>query len=111
MSKVMNKAKKITVSLSQPLVIADKEFEKITIREPLANDLRGISITQLQLSEGDAVLDMLERVTDIHGENLQRLSISDFASLSNVILGFLFPAQMPTILESIKAGGAEVTVA
>lgn len=107
----MSRAKKITVILSQPLMIADKEFTEITVREPIANDLRGISITQLQLSEGDAVLDVLERVTDIHSDNLQRLSISDFALLSNVILGFLFPAQMPTILDSMMAGGTEVTVA
>lgn len=111
MSKVMNQAKKITVSLSKPLMIADKEFPTITIREPLANDLRGVSITKLQLSDGDAVLSVLERVTDIHMENLQRLSISDFSALSNVIVGFLFPNQMPNILESIKVGGIEVTVA
>ena len=107
----MSKGKKITVALTQPIMIADKEFAEITVREPLANDLRGVSISQLQISEGDATLRVLERVTDIHIENLQRLSLSDFAALSNVILGFLFPQQMQTILESIKAGGTVVTVA
>lgn len=107
----MSKGKKITVALTQPIMIADKEFAEITVREPLANDLRGVSISQLQMSEGDATLRVLERVSDIHIENLQRLSLSDFAALSNVILGFLFPAQMPTILESIQAGGTTVTVA
>ncbi|UNM96740.1 phage tail assembly protein [Ignatzschineria rhizosphaerae] len=111
MSKVISRAKKITVALSQPLMIADKEFTEITVREPIANDLRGISITQLQMSEGDAVLSVLERVTDIHEENLQRLSVSDFSTLSNVILGFLFPKQMQNILEGIKQGGSEITIA
>lgn len=107
----MAKGKVITVVLAQALMIADKAFTEITVREPLANDLRGVSITQLQMSEGDATLRVLERVSDIHMENLQRLSLSDFAALSNVILGFLFPAQMQSILASIQAGGTTVTVA
>lgn len=107
----MAKGKVITVVLAQALMIADKTFTEITVREPLANDLRGVSITQLQMSEGDATLRVLERVTDIHMENLQRLSLSDFAALSNVILGFLFPTQMQSILASIQAGGTTVTVA
>lgn len=103
--------KNITVSLNQPLTIADREFTEITLREPIANDLRGLSITQLQMSDGDTVLKLLERITDIHAENLARLSISDISTLSNVILGFLFPKQMSTILESIEAGGTTVAVA
>ena len=103
--------KNITVSLNQPLTIADREFTEITLREPIANDLRGLSITQLQMSDGDTVLKLLERITDIHAENLSRLSISDISTLSNVFLGFLFPKQMSTILESIEAGGATVAVA
>lgn len=100
-----------TLGLSKPLTIAGEEFATITLREPLANDLRGISITQLQMSDGESVLKLLERITDIHEENLQRLSISDIGALSNVILGFLFPQQMPTILDGIKAAGVDLTVA
>lgn len=107
----MSKGKKITVALVQPIMIADKEFAEITIREPIANDLRGISITQLQMSEADATFKILERVTDIHVESLQRLSLSDFAALSNVILGFLFPQQMQSILEGIELAGNKLTIA
>lgn len=107
----MKKINTITVGLNQPLTIADKEFTKITVREPIANDLRGISITQLQMSDGETVLKLLERITDVHADNLARLSLGDISALSNVILGFLFPKQMSGILESIEAGGTTVAVA
>lgn len=102
--------KKITVTLSQPLKVADREFTQITVKEPIANDLRGISITELQMSYGDTVLKLLERVTDIHADNLARLSLGDISNLSNIIVGFLFPKQMPVILESAKESGAEIKV-
>lgn len=107
----MKKINTITVGLKQPLTIADKEFTEITVREPIANDLRGISITQLQMSDGETVLKLLERITDVHADNLARLSLGDIIALSNVILGFLFPIQMSDILESIEASGATVVVA
>ncbi|MGX2040667.1 phage tail assembly protein [Methylocaldum sp. MU1018] len=79
-----------TVKLSTPIKRGDKEITEITLREPSAGELRGVSLANLLQMEVGTVSKVLERVSEptLDAAALADLPARDLTSLSLELVNF-----------------------
>ena len=88
MAKATNK-----VELETPIKRGSEEINTVTIRQPAAGELRGVSLLELMNLNTDAVIKVLPRITTpalTEGE-LKQLTPADLVQLATEIVGFLVP--------------------
>lgn len=98
----------VTVTLQEPIEIAGKEYKEITLKKPYAGNLRGLSITQLQTGDTEQTIRFISRVSDLPVAAIERLSLADFNSLSNLVFGFLYPKSLNDIVSGLSEMGLQV---
>lgn len=105
-----NKIEAVTVSLQEPLEIAGKTYNEITLKKPYAGNLKGISLTQLQAGETTQTIKFISKVSDLPVDAIERLSLSDFNAINTLVLGFLYPQSLKDILEGLKELGTNTEI-
>lgn len=78
------------VKLSRPLKIGDRTVAEVTIRRPKVKDLRAMEKAREPGStEMDQGIAMAATLCDLPLEAMDEMDAADFASISEVITGFL----------------------
>lgn len=112
MSKKEEKIKEtitgVTLKLDEPVMIGEKEYTEITLKKPLAGNLRGISITQLQSGDTQQVMNFVSAVSDWPLPSVERLSLGDLNMINNIVLGFLFPKNLNDLVKGLQESGAKI---
>lgn len=88
----MSKTESIT--LEQPLQRGEQIIDQITIRKPVAGELRGIALVNLIQMDVDALARVLPRITDptLTESDVNRMDPADLMQAGSVVAGFLLPA-------------------
>lgn len=98
----------VTLKLNESVMIGEKEYKEITLQKPLAGNMRGISITQLQNGDTQQVMKFVSAVSDWPLTAVERLDLGDFNTLNNLVLGFLFPQNLQDLVKGLKESGADL---
>lgn len=78
------------VKLSRPLKIGDRTVAEVTIRRPKVKDLRAMEkVREPGSTEMDQGIAMAATLCDLPLEAMDEMDAADFASISEVITGFL----------------------
>ena len=87
------------VTLDKPIRRAGQTIEKVTLIEPNAGTLRGVSLAAVAQSEVDALIKVLPRMTypALTAQELTAMNLPDMLSLAAKVIGFLSPASAEKI--------------
>lgn len=79
-----------TVTLSRPIIRGDKEITEITLHEPNAGALRGLSIGDVINAKSDTIVALVPRISDpkITEEEMRKMNLRDLAMLAGGISDF-----------------------
>lgn len=85
--------KQVVVELENPIVRDGKEITEVTVRMPMAGDLRGMGLQQLMNGGILEIQTVLRRVTTpmLTEADFADMPGADFISLSSEVMGFLTP--------------------
>lgn len=79
------------ISFKTPITRGNQVFEAVEVREPLAGDLRGLSMAQVFNMDTDAIIKLSARITSpaILEHEIAALSLGDFTAIALAIVGYL----------------------
>ncbi|RKR54205.1 tail assembly chaperone E/41/14-like protein [Yokenella regensburgei] len=82
-----------TVFLDTPIKRAGQTLESITLTEPNAGTLRGVSLAAVAQSEVDALIKVLPRMTypALTETEVAAMKLPDLLQLAGKVIGFLSP--------------------
>lgn len=80
------KVKRVTVQLSEPIMVENQEVASLTLRRPKAGDL---IVTDHAKGDMGKTFALLERLTATPESSLRELEMEDFAELSEKLADFL----------------------
>lgn len=82
------------VTLDKPIKRAGQMIEQVTLIEPNAGTLRGVSLAAVAQSEVDALIKVLPRMTypALTEQELSAMALPDMLTLAAKVIGFLSPA-------------------
>lgn len=82
-----------TVTLDKPIKRAGQTIDTVTLIEPNAGTLRGVSLAAVAQSEVDALIKVLPRMTSpaLTTQELTAMNLPDMLSLAAKVIGFLSP--------------------
>jgi len=85
--------KQVVVNLENPIIRDGKEITEVTVRMPMAGDLRGTSLQQLMSGGTTEIQTVLRRVTSpmLTDKDFEAMPGNDFIELSTEVMGFLTP--------------------
>lgn len=80
-----------TVTLTRPLKRGDKEIAEISLHEPTAGTLRGLSVNDVINGKADAIITLTPRISDpkLTEAEMSAMNMRDLALISGEIVGFL----------------------
>ena len=89
-------AKTKNVDLKHPLGTGEKRIDTITLRRPMAGDLRGVKLVDLMQMDAEAVCQLVARISTplVTASRFWELDASDLLSVSMEVVGFF--ASEPT---------------
>ena len=82
-----------TLTLDTPIKRGDTDITELSLRKPLAGELRGIALTDLIQMDVDALAKVLPRITTpaLTEHEVGRMDIADLMQAGIVVSGFLLP--------------------
>ncbi len=96
------------ITLKRPLTVGEQVVEKLTLREPLAGDLRGVNLGKYHQGDVGEVLKVLANITDIPVRSLNYLGSLDVTAITSILLGFITPESLPSILKEFQNLGLKI---
>lgn len=82
-------AKPTTIRLSEPLQIDGRAVTELRVRRPKVRDLKALETHKDGASDMDQGIAMVALLTDLPAAAIEDMDAGDFATLSEVIAGFL----------------------
>lgn len=78
------------ITLSKPIKRGENEITAITIHEPNAGSLRGISVSDVLSLNTDAIVKLIPRISDpkITEQEMLRFGLRDLANMGGAIANF-----------------------
>lgn len=78
------------ITLSKPIKRGDTEITMVTLHEPNAGSLRGISLSDVLGMKSDAIVTLVPRISEpkLTEQEMQRLGLRDLALLEGGIANF-----------------------
>lgn len=86
------KNKDVVAKISKALEINGKTTKNITIREPLAGELRGLKLLDVAQLDTNSLVILIPRITGLSEFQLQNMPLCDILTIGTEITGFLVPA-------------------
>ncbi len=82
---------KKTITLNTPITRGDTHISSLEMREPLAGDLRGLSLHSVLTFDIDAMVILLPRITQpaLIDSEIKKMRIRDITTLAQEVAGFL----------------------
>ena len=90
------KATDNTITLDQPIQRGDTEITTITLRKPMAGELRGVSLTELVNLDVTALQKVIPRITTptLNEIDVAQLDPADLLQIGGVMSGFFLTKAM-----------------
>ncbi len=87
-----------TITLDTPIVRGDQQVTSVTLRKPMAGELRGVSLMALMQMDVTAAITLLPRITapSLTTQEIERMDPADLLQLTSTVTGFLLPKSATT---------------
>lgn len=90
--------KSVTVPLETPIQDGETTITSLSIRKPVAGELRGLSVSQLIAGDSDSHTKLIPRITSplLTEDDIKtgKLDVTDFTAVVNEVVDFLLPLSM-----------------
>lgn len=88
----MSRLRTVAIDLETPLTVAGETVTRLTLRRPLAGELRGIELTPLIRMDVGAALDLLPQICqpNVTTSDLEQLDPADLAEVVGSLANFFF---------------------
>lgn len=95
-----------TITLEEPLQRGETAIDKLTLRKPMAGELRGLSLQDLLTSEVSTILQLIPRISDpiLNDDEARRIDPADFAQIAGTIRGFFLTKAEQATLDRMMSG-------
>jgi hypothetical protein len=82
-----------TVELDTPIKRGNQEITEVTLRKPMAGELRGVSLTAVCNFDVDALMKVLPRITEptLTAHEIHAMDPADLIQIGEKFAGFLAP--------------------
>ena len=81
--------KEVVVKLAQPIKKADgEERTTVTLREPLAGEMRGLSFTSIMQLDVETMTTLIPRISELTERQMLNLSPLNMTPLFTAVVGF-----------------------
>lgn len=89
----MSKTQTVTIQLDTPIAREGGDVKSITLRKPMAGELRGLSLADLLNLDTDSLTKVLPRISQptIHEHEIRLMDPADLVSVGKEVAGFLLP--------------------
>ncbi|VWC91166.1 phage tail protein E [Burkholderia lata] len=96
------KATDNTITLDQPIQRGDTEITAVTLRKPMAGELRGVSLTELVNLDVTALQKVIPRITTptLNEIEVAQLDPADLLQIGGVMSGFFLTKAMRESMDS-----------
>lgn len=87
-----------TITLDSPLQRGDQTITAITLRKPMAGELRGVNLMAIMQMDVAAAITLLPRITapSLTTQEVERMDPADLLQLTSTVTGFLLPKSQAT---------------
>ena len=90
------------ITLQTPIKRKDEQIKKLTLRQPKAGELRGLSLARLMQMDVGAIITVVPRISQpiLDEAEVAALGPVDFAAVAQEVVGFFFSAADKAALEA-----------
>lgn len=94
-----------TITLDSPIQRGDQAITAITLRKPMAGELRGVNLMAVMQMDVAAAITLLPRITapSLTTQEVERLDPADLLQLTSTVTGFLLPKSASTASPSASS--------
>lgn len=87
----MSKPETVTINLDTPIQRENELLDKITLRKPMAGELRGLSLAEVLNLDTDSITKLIPRISNptIHEQEVRNMDPADMVECGKEIAGFL----------------------
>lgn len=80
----------VSVTLDSPIVRGDQTIEQLTLRKPMAGELRGVALADLMKLDVSALCIVLPRISSpvLTTHDVQQMDLADLAQVGTEVVGF-----------------------
>ncbi|HAW49155.1 MAG TPA: phage tail assembly protein [Roseovarius sp.] len=80
------------ITLQTPVKRKDDQIKKVTLRQPSAGELRGLSLARLMQMDVSAIITVVPRISQpiLDEAEVAALGPVDFAAIAQEVVGFFF---------------------
>lgn len=92
-----------TITLDHPIARGDQQITAITLRKPMAGELRGVNLMAIMQMDVAAMIVLLPRITSpsLTTQEVERMDLADLLQLTTTVTGFLLPKSVSTAFPSV----------
>lgn len=94
-----------TITLDAPIQRGDQLINTVSIRKPMAGELRGVSLMAIMQMDVSAIIHLLPRVTtpSLTTQEVERMDPADLLQLTTTVTSFLLPKSAITAFPSASS--------
>jgi len=94
-----------TITLDTPIVRGEQQVTSITLRKPMAGELRGVNLMAIMQMDVAAAITLLPRITApaLTTQEVERMDPADLLQLTSTVTGFLLPKSATTASPSASS--------
>ncbi|MBK1874596.1 phage tail assembly protein [Marinobacter sp. 1-3A] len=87
----MSKPETITVALDTPIAREGEKIDKVTLRKPMAGELRGLSLAEVINLDVDSITKLVPRISNptLSEQEVRNMDPADLTEFGKEIAGFL----------------------
>lgn len=91
----------VAVSLETPITRGDTKISSVTVRKPGTPELRGLKLQDIIMSDVDAHVKLLPRITDLAVNEIAKIDPADLAELIGTVQLFFMTKAQKTKIEAL----------
>ncbi|WP_421722562.1 phage tail assembly protein [Alloalcanivorax xenomutans] len=82
------------IDLESPITIGDKEHTTLTLRRPVAGELRGLSLSNVLNADVETLMVLVPRIAQptLTRQHVAEMDLADLGTVAGTIAGFFQPA-------------------
>ena len=94
-----------TIILDSPIQRGEEQITAVTLRKPMAGELRGLNLMAVMQMDVAAAITLLPRITSpaLTTQEVERMDPADLLQLTSTVTGFLLPNSATTAFLSASS--------
>lgn len=96
-------SKRTTVPLEHPIRRGETTINEVTVRKPVAGELRGLNLQDLARSDVNALIAIIPRISEptLIQQEVEALEVEDLAAFGSAVFDFFTTSAMRAQIETL----------